>query len=249
MTLGVSAFYKFVRLPHFASLRQPLRELCARHGIRGTILLAPEGINGTLAGEREALAQTMSAIRRHSEFSDLESQETCAEQLPFARLKVRLKKEIVTLGFPGADPTQRAGIYVAPEDWNALISDPDVLVIDTRNSFEIMAGTFEHAIDPGTRSFGEFPAFADQHLANHKQRKIAMFCTGGIRCEKATSYLLGQGFDRVYHLKGGILKYLEAVPSDQSLWRGRCFVFDERVTLGQGLTPGNGPAVSEAAKS
>ena len=249
MTLGVSAFYKFVRLPHFASLRQPLRELCARHGIRGTILLAPEGINGTLAGEREALAQTMSAIRRHSEFFDLESQESCAEQLPFARLKVRLKKEIVTLGFPGADPTQRAGIYVAPEDWNALISDPDVLVIDTRNSIEIMAGTFEHAIDPGTRSFGEFPAFADQHLANHKQRKIAMFCTGGIRCEKATSYLLGQGFDRVYHLKGGILKYLEAVPSDQSLWRGRCFVFDERVTLGQGLTPGNGPAVSEAAKS
>ena len=249
MTLGVSAFYKFVRLPHFASLRQPLRELCARHGIRGTILLAPEGINGTLAGEREALAQTMSAIRRHSEFSDLESQESCAEQLPFARLKVRLKKEIVTLGFPGADPTQRAGIYVAPEDWNALISDPDVLVIDTRNSFEIMAGTFEHAIDPGTRSFGEFPAFADQHLANHKQRKIAMFCTGGIRCEKATSYLLGQGFDRVYHLKGGILKYLEVVPPDQSLWHGRCFVFDERVTLGQGLTPGNGPAVSEAAKS
>ena len=249
MTLGVSAFYKFVRLPHFASLRQPLRQLCASHGIRGTILLAPEGINGTLAGEREALTQTMRAIRCHSEFSDLESKESSAEQMPFARLKVRLKKEIVTLGFPGADPTQRAGIYVAPEDWNALISDPEVLVIDSRNSFEVMAGTFEHAIDPGTRSFGEFPAFAEHHLASHKQRKIAMFCTGGIRCEKATSYLLGQGFDRVYHLRGGILKYLEVVPPDQSLWHGRCFVFDERETLGHGLTIANDPAVSKAAKA
>ena len=247
MTLGVSAFYKFVRLPHFASLRQPLRDLCASHSICGTILLAPEGINGTLAGKREALAQTMSALRLHSEFADLESTESSAEKMPFARLKVRLKKEIVTLGVPDSDPTQRVGIYVAPEDWNVLISDAEVVVVDTRNNFEVLAGTFEGAINPGTRSFGEFPAYAGEHLARHKQRKIAMFCTGGIRCEKATAWLVAQGVPQVHHLRGGILRYLADVPEDRSLWRGACFVFDERVALGHGLTPATPPRPTEVA--
>ena len=232
MSLHVSAFYKFVSLPDFSSLRTPLRDLCASHGIRGTILLAPEGINGTIAGETAALAQVMAGIREYNPFADLESNQAPAGDMPFARLKVRLKKEIVTLGVAGIDPTLHVGTYVAPENWNALISDPDVLVIDTRNGFEVAAGTFHRAVDPGTGRFGEFPAYVQNYLASQKQRKIAMFCTGGIRCEKATSYLLSQGFEHVYHLKGGILKYLETVPADRSLWHGQCFVFDERVGIG-----------------
>jgi UPF0176 protein len=246
MTLLVSAFYKFVKLPQHQSLQEPLRGICASRGIRGTILLAPEGINGSIAGEADAIYGALTAIRNYAEFKDLESKESPAKEMPFGRLKIRLKKEIVTLGVPGVDPVETVGSYVAPENWNALISDPDVLVIDTRNRFEIGAGTFKGAVDPGTRSFGEFPSFVQRRLAGDKQRKIAMFCTGGIRCEKATSYLLGAGFEHVYHLKGGILKYLEAVPAEQSLWQGKCFVFDERVALGHGLTTDDTQTASAA---
>lgn len=235
MKIAVSAFYKFVWLPEFTALRPVLLDAAKARGIRGTILLAPEGINGTIAGEQEQLTSMMAFIRSTPDFADLESKESHAEELPFRRLKVRLKKEIVTMGVPGLDPAQVVGTYVAPKDWNALIADPDVLVIDTRNSFEFEAGTFRNAVDPKTKSFGEFPAYVQRELAGHKDRPIAMFCTGGIRCEKATSFLRQQGFEKVYHLKGGILKYLEVVPPTQSLWQGSCFVFDEREGLTHGL--------------
>jgi UPF0176 protein len=235
MRIAVSAFYKFTPLPGFTALRQPLLDTCRSNGIKGTILLAAEGINGTIAGEPGALARTMAFIRSMPEFADLESKESHAEDMPYQRMKVRLKKEIVTMGVPGVDPQRLVGSYVAPEDWNALISDPEVLVIDTRNGFEFAAGTFRGALDPGTRSFGEFPDYVARELAEHKTRKIAMFCTGGIRCEKATSYMRQQGFENVFHLKGGILKYLASVPPGQSLWQGSCFVFDEREGLGHGL--------------
>ena len=240
--IAVSAFYKFVSLPDFAALRAPLLDSAREHGIRGTILLAPEGINGTIAGEPENLAAMMGFIRATPHFADLGSKESHADDMPFKRMKVRLKKEIVTMGIPGIDPSASAGTDVAPEDWNRLISDPDVLVIDTRNSFEVQAGSFEGAIDPGTASFGEFPAYVERALSGQQQRKIAMFCTGGIRCEKATSFLRQKGFEEVYHLEGGILKYLETVPPEQSLWRGSCFVFDER----EGLT--HGLAIAKPAK-
>jgi UPF0176 protein len=233
--IAVSAFYKFVSLPDFASLRAPLLAEAKARGIRGTILLAPEGINGTIAGEPEKLSAMMAVIRAIPAFAYLESKESHADAMPFQRMKVRLKKEIVTMGIPGVDPARSVGTYVAPEDWNALISNPDVLVIDTRNSFEVQAGSFKGAIDPGTRSFGEFPAFVERALSGDPKRPIAMFCTGGIRCEKATSYLRERGFEKVYHLKGGILKYLETVPREESLWRGSCFVFDEREGLTHGL--------------
>ena len=231
----VAAFYKFVALPHFAELRKPLRELCNSHGIRGTILLAPEGINGTIAGPPEGMDHMLRNLRAIAEFSDLDSKHSFSAGMPFQRMKVRLKKEIVTLGVPGVDPTVLAGTYVTPHDWNALISDPQVLLIDTRNTFEVKAGSFSGAIDPGTKSFGEFPVFVREKLAGARQRKIALFCTGGIRCEKATSFLKQEGFAQVYHLKGGILKYLEKIPAAQSLWQGSCFVFDERKGLGHGL--------------
>ena len=236
MRIAVSAFYKFTPLPHVEALRASLLASCRADGIRGTILLAPEGINGTIAGEPDALARVMAFIRSLPDFADLESKESHAEDMPFQRMKVRLKKEIVTMGVPGIDPQRLVGSYVAPEDWNALISDPDVLVIDTRNGFEYEAGTFRGAVDPGTRSFGEFPAYVARELARDKTRRIAMFCTGGIRCEKATSYMRKQGFENVFHLKGGILKYLETIPPEQSLWQGSCFVFDEREGLGHGLS-------------
>jgi len=233
--IAVSAFYKFVSLPHFEELRPRLLEAAKSRGIRGTILLAPEGINGTIAGEPVEIAAMMSLLRRIEAFADLDSKDSHADAMPFQRMKVRLKKEIVTMGVPGLDPAHSAGTYVAPEDWNALISEPEMLVIDTRNSFEYAAGTFANAVDPKTVSFGEFPTYVQRELANRKGRPIAMFCTGGIRCEKATSYLREQGFQKVYHLKGGILKYLEVIPPGQSLWRGSCFVFDERRGLGHGL--------------
>ncbi len=233
--IAVSAFYKFVELPQLAQLRASLLAAAAEHGIRGTILLAPEGINGTIAGEPASLAAMMAVIRGIPAFADLESKQSHAGTMPFQRMKVRLKKEIVTMGVPGLDPAGSVGTYVAPEDWNALISEPGMLVIDTRNSFEFAAGTFLNAVDPGTKSFGEFPAYVERELARDPARPIAMFCTGGIRCEKATSYLRQQGFERVYHLKGGILKYLEEIPPQHSLWQGSCFVFDEREGLGHGL--------------
>ena len=235
MNIAVSAFYKFISLPHFTALRAVLLDAARQRSIRGTILLAPEGINGTIAGAPDDLAAMMGLIRSMPDFADLDSKQSHAQDMPFKRMKVRLKKEIVTMGVAGLDPTRVVGTYVAAEDWNALISDPEVLVIDTRNSFEFAAGTFRNAVDPGTRSFGEFPAYVARELPEHRHRKIAMFCTGGIRCEKATSYLRDQGFENVFHLKGGILKYLEVMPPNQSLWQGSCFVFDEREGLGHGL--------------
>ena len=232
---AVSAFYKFVSLPDAASWQSILLEEARRLDIRGTILLAPEGINGTIAGKPESLAAMMTFIRGLAPFTDLESKESHAVDMPFKRIKVRLKKEIVSMGVPGVDPNHLVGTYVAPEEWNALISNPDVLVIDTRNSFEFQAGSFVGAVDPETTSFGQFPHYVARELSGEKQRKIAMFCTGGIRCEKATSYMRQLGYMNVYHLKGGILKYLETIPPEQSLWQGKCFVFDERETLVHGL--------------
>ncbi len=235
LTVTVSAFYKFVSLPEFERLRPLLLERLSALDVRGSVLLASEGINGTIAGASDKLAEAMEFIRGLPPFAALESKESAAHRMPFGKLKVRLKKEIVTMGVPGIDPNRNAGLYVDPQDWNALISDPEVLVIDTRNHFEVEFGTFAGAIDPHTRHFKEFPGYVRSELAHQKDRRIAMFCTGGIRCEKATAYLMKSGFSHVHHLKGGILRYLETVPREQSLWRGECFVFDERVALGQGL--------------
>jgi UPF0176 protein len=239
MPLKVAAFYQFAALPDFRELREPLREICARLHLKGSVLLAPEGINGTLAGEPAAINALVEELQAGALFGgrldNLELKFSHAAAMPFARLKIRLKKEIVTLGDATVDPTRQVGTYVEPADWNTLISAPDTLVIDTRNAFEVAMGTFEGAVDPGIRSFGQFKDFAERHLDPAKHQKIAMFCTGGIRCEKASAYLLAHGFSEVYHLKGGILRYLEGVPKEQSRWRGECFVFDERVALGHGL--------------
>ena len=239
MPYQVAAFYQFAALPDFRELREPLRAACAGLGLKGSVLLAHEGINGTLAGSAGAIAAMVEELRRGDLFGgrldNLELKFSTASAMPFQRLKIRLKKEIVTLGDIGTDPTRQVGIYVDPADWNALIAAPDTLVIDTRNAFEIAMGTFSGAVDPGIRSFGQFKEFAARHLDPVKHRKIAMFCTGGIRCEKASAYLLSRGFAEVYHLKGGILRYLEGVPETESRWRGECFVFDDRVALGHGL--------------
>ena len=239
MPLKVATFYQFAALPDFRELREPLRAICAGLGLKGSVLLAHEGINGTIAGETGAIDALMAELQAGALFGgrldNLELKFSHAAAMPFARLKVRLKKEIVTLGDAAVDPTQRVGTHVEPADWNALISAPDTLVIDTRNAFEVAMGTFEGAVDPGIKRFGQFKDFAAQHLDPSKHQKIAMFCTGGIRCEKASAYLLAHGFSEVYHLKGGILRYLEGVPKEQSRWRGECFVFDERVALGHGL--------------
>jgi UPF0176 protein len=239
MTYRVAAFYQFAPLPDFRELREPLRALCAGLELKGSVLLAHEGINGTLAGEAGAIAELAGELRDGALFEgrldNLELKFSQAQAMPFQRLKIRLKKEIVTLGAPEADPTRQVGIYVDPIDWNELIAAPDTLLIDTRNAFEVALGTFTGAVDPGIGSFGQFKEFAARHLDAAKHRRIAMFCTGGIRCEKASSYLLSRGFTEVYHLKGGILNYLEGVPEADSRWHGECFVFDERVALGQGL--------------
>jgi UPF0176 protein len=239
MPIKVAAFYQFAALPDFRELREPLRAICAELKLRGSVLLAHEGINGTLAGSPEAIATLVEELRQGSLFGGrldhLELKFSAASAMPFQRLKIRLKKEIVTLGDAAADPTRQVGIYVEPADWNALITTPDTLVIDTRNAFEVAMGTFTGALDPGIESFGQFKDYAAHHLDPAKHRKIAMFCTGGIRCEKASAYLLSRGFTEVYHLKGGILKYLEGVPEAESRWRGECFVFDDRIALGHGL--------------
>jgi len=239
MPCQVAAFYQFAALPDSRELREPLRVVCAGLDLKGSVLLAHEGINGTLAGSPEAIAALVEELRCGELFGgqldNLELKFSAASAMPFQRLKVRLKKEIITLGDISADPTRQVGIYVDPADWNALIAAPDTLVIDTRNAFEVALGTFSDAVDPGIKSFGQFKDFAARQLDPVKHRKIAMFCTGGIRCEKASAYLLSRGFAEVYHLKGGILKYLEAVPEAESRWRGGCFVFDERVALGHGL--------------
>ena len=239
MPFKVAAFYQFARLSDFRELREPLRAICARLGLKGSVLLAHEGINGTIAGDAAAIDALVAEMRHGPLFGGrldhLELKFSHSTTMPFRRLKVRLKKEIVTLGDPQVDPTRQVGTYVDATEWNALISAPGTLVIDTRNAFEVAMGTFEGAVDPGIRSFGQFKEFAAQHLDPAKHQKIAMFCTGGIRCEKASAYLLSHGFAEVYHLKGGILRYLEGVPEHQSRWRGECFVFDERVALGHGL--------------
>jgi UPF0176 protein len=240
MSYKVAAFYQFVPLPDFQALREPLRNMCVALDIKGIILLAEEGINGTVAGREVAIDALMNQLRNGALFNgrldNLELKFSGAAEMPFNRMKVRLKKEIVTIGDPETDPNAKVGIYVDAADWNDLVKQPDILLIDTRNQFEVEMGTFEGALDPNITRFGEFPDFASRALDPAKHKKIAMFCTGGIRCEKASSYLLSQGFEEVYHLKGGILKYLEDIPQEQSLWRGECFVFDQRVALGHGLS-------------
>ena len=233
-----AAFYKFVSLPDFAALKAPLLAVCEQHGVKGTILLAAEGINGTIAGEAESVRAVLAFLRNDPRLADLEHKESGAMRKPFYRMKVRLKREIVTMGVPGVDPTKMAGTYVKPEDWNALIADPDVILIDTRNDYEVALGSFAGAINPKTRSFSELPGWVREQNALRSKPKVAMFCTGGIRCEKSTAFLRSEGFEEVYHLQGGILKYLEVIPEHESRYEGECFVFDERVAVGHGLKPG-----------
>ncbi len=234
----VAALYKFTPFADPAALRGPLLATCDGQGVRGTLLLAREGINGTIAGTRAGIDAVLAHIRGLPGCGDLDWKESGAAEMPFGRMKVRLKREIVTMGEAEVDPLAGTGHYVGPEEWNALISAPDVVVIDTRNAYEVAIGTFAGALDPGTRSFREFPAWWRENAARFGNKRIAMFCTGGIRCEKSTNFLLGEGVEEVFHLKGGILKYLEKVEEEQSLWRGECFVFDQRVSVGQGLREG-----------
>ncbi|MDJ0823368.1 MAG: rhodanese-related sulfurtransferase, partial [Paracoccaceae bacterium] len=234
----VCALYHFTRFDDPAALRQPLLDLCSAQAITGTLLLAGEGINGTVAGPRAGIDLLITHLRTLPGCADLEYKLSTATDRPFARLKVRLKREIVTMGQPDVDPRAGTGHYVAPADWNALIHSPDVAVIDTRNDYEVAIGTFDGAVNPHTASFRDFPAWWQANKHRFHNKRIAMFCTGGIRCEKSTNYLIGQGVENVYHLKGGILKYLEEVPQDQSTWQGDCFVFDGRVSVGHGLVEG-----------
>lgn len=235
----VAALYKFARLDGIEALRATLAALCLERGIKGTLLLAHEGINGTVAGSEEAISALIDHLQAIEGLAGLEVKYSAAADMPFHRMKVRLKREIVTMGVDDLDPATSAGTYVAPADWNSLISDADTLVIDTRNAYEVSIGTFKGAVDPKTASFREFPAWVEQHRDELEGRKVAMFCTGGIRCEKATAYVKSLGFGQVFHLKGGILKYLEEVPAEESLWQGECFVFDERVSVSHGLAEGD----------
>lgn len=234
----VAALYKFVTLEDFKKLRKPLLAHCQQQQIKGTLLLAKEGINGTIAGSRAAIDSVLDYLKADARLSNLTHKESFCDENPFLRMKVKLKKEIVTLGVAGISPTKCVGKYVEPKDWNDIISDPEVILIDTRNDYEYEIGTFEGAIDPQTTTFRQFPAYVKQNLDPTKHKKVAMFCTGGIRCEKSTSLLLEQGFENVYHLKGGILQYLEDVPQEKSMWRGECFVFDERVAVKHDLSVG-----------
>ena len=239
--IRVAALYHFTRFADPEALRAPLLTLCEEQGVCGTLLLAKEGINGTIAGSPEGIDAVLAHIRALPDCADLDVKFSSAPVMPFKRTKVRIKQEIVTMGEPDIDPRESVGRYVAPQDWNALISDPETIVIDTRNDYEVAIGSFDGAIDPHTASFREFPAWFRDHrdeLLSGK-KKVAMFCTGGIRCEKSTSFLRSEGVDEVYHLKGGILKYLETVPETESLWHGECFVFDERVAVGHGLAQGS----------
>ena len=234
----VAALYHFVSVPRFESLREPLQALCEDNGVKGTLLLAHEGINGTIAGPDAGIKTVLAYLCAQPEFAALEHKESNASKMPFLRMKVKLKKEIVTMGVENIDPNKVVGTYVAPQDWNALISDPDTIVIDTRNDYETAIGIFRGAVDPNTKTFREFPDWVRNNTGLHNKPKIAMYCTGGIRCEKATAFMKEQGFEEVYHLKGGILKYLEEVPQEESLWDGACFVFDERVSVEHGLKEG-----------
>lgn len=245
MAIVVAAFYKFVALPDFRDLQKPMRDYFMQHNIRGSILLADEGINGTVAGEREAIDAVLAYLRADARFADLEHKESYCEAQPFGKMKVRLKREIVTLGVTGIDPTSKVGTYIAPQAWNDLIKQPDVVLVDTRNDYEVKIGTFQGALNPDIEAFGDFPQYVQANLNPATHKKVAMFCTGGIRCEKATAYLLQQGFEEVYHLRGGILKYLQDVPEDTSLWQGECFVFDERITVDHHLRPGKAEFCSQ----
>ncbi len=235
----VSALYHFVTLDDYQSLRQPLYDFMVEHEIRGTLLLAQEGINGTVAGSKEAIDKLHNWLRSDSRLKDLRTKESYDNTMPFYRTRVKLKKEIVTMGVQGIDPNQVVGTYVKPEDWNALISDPDMVLVDTRNDYEVAIGTFKNALNPKTETFREFPDYVKNNLNPGKHKKVAMFCTGGIRCEKSTAYLKEQGFEEVYHLQGGILKYLETVSEKESLWDGECFVFDNRVSVNHQLEKGS----------
>ncbi|WP_281648135.1 rhodanese-related sulfurtransferase [Parendozoicomonas sp. Alg238-R29] len=235
----VCALYKFVTLDNFQEFREPLLTTMTELGIRGTLLLAQEGINGTVAGSRESIDRLLSWLEQQDErLKPIEFKESFVENMPFKRTKVKLKKEIVTMGVEGIDPRKTVGTYVEPKDWNALISDPDVVLVDTRNDYEVQVGTFKGAVNPNTETFREFPAYVAENMDKNTQKKVAMFCTGGIRCEKSTAFMKEQGFEEVYHLKGGILKYLEEVPQKDTLWDGECFVFDDRVTVNHQLEKG-----------
>ena len=239
----VAAFYKFIHLSDLVSLQRDLKKICEAADILGTILVAHEGINGTVCASHEGMAALMAYFADSDYFSDIQPKYSFAEEPAFYRMRVRLKQEIVTMGQPDIDPENSVGTYVPPQDWNALIGAPDTLVIDTRNRYEVAVGTFENAVDPQTASFRDFPAWIENYMADlpetERPKNIAMFCTGGIRCEKATSYLRARGYENVFHLEGGILKYLETVAAEDSAWRGECFVFDQRVSVKQGLAPGS----------
>lgn len=239
MNYLVAALYRFVRVESPEAWRDPILEICKQEQIKGTLLLAREGINGTIAGPEVGIRKVLNYLRSFPGFAELEHKESWAEAEPFLRMKVKLKKEIVTMGVPEIDPSQHAGIYVRPQDWNALISDPDVLLVDTRNEYEVRVGSFAGAVNPHIDKFTEFPEWIQNEENRQGKKKIAMFCTGGIRCEKSTAYLRQQGCAEVYHLQGGILKYLEEVQPEESKWQGECFVFDERVSVGHGLVPGD----------
>jgi len=237
--ITVCALYKFVRLENFQDLKSPLLNVMEENNVKGTLLLALEGINGTIAGEENAVNKVLEFLKTDPRLAQLSSKVSFHQVNPFQRTKVKLKKEIVTMGVEGIDPNQVVGTYVKPKDWNALISDPEVLLVDTRNDYEVEIGTFKNALNPNTESFREFPEYVTQNLDKTKHKKVAMFCTGGIRCEKSTAYLKEQGFENVYHLEGGILKYLEEVPNEETLWQGECFVFDSRVAVNHNLEKGH----------
>lgn len=239
MSIVVAALYKFVALPDYEAFREPLLEQCRVNHLKGTLLLAEEGINGTIAGSRAELDTVLDWLRRDPRFARLEHKESLHDEQPFLRMKVKLKREIVTMGVPQIDPQRVVGTYVAPDDWDSLVEDPGVTLIDTRNDYECAIGSFRGAVDPGITTFRDFPAWVEENLDPKKNSKVAMFCTGGIRCEKASSYLLEQGFEEVFHLKGGILKYLEDIPAESSSWEGECFVFDERVAVNHALERGS----------
>lgn len=230
-TIVIASFYQFVSLEHYETLREPILNAMQEHGIKGTILLASEGINGSFAGERAAMDSFYAYLRSHEPFKDLRFKETFDAENPFEKTKVKLRKEIVTMGVCDVNPLEQVGVYLSPEEWHQLIQDPDVVLIDTRNDYEYELGTFKNAINPDIENFREFPEYVRTHLADKKDKKVAMFCTGGIRCEKTTTFMLNEGFKEVYHLQDGILNYLEQIPEEESLWEGSCFVFDNRVAV------------------
>ncbi|MEE2819632.1 MAG: rhodanese-related sulfurtransferase [Planctomycetota bacterium] len=236
--LLVVTFYLFALLEDYEAMQKPIELYCNERGVRGIILLAREGINSTIAGSKEGVLEVLDFLKEDERLAKLSWKESMATEQPFRKLRVRLKNEIVKMGVDGIDPNKIVGTYVKPKDWNELISDPEVVVIDTRNDYEVKIGTFKNAIDPDIESFGELPSWIESNIDQEKQPKVAMFCTGGIRCEKSTAYLKEKGFNEVFHLEGGILKYLEEVPEDESLWDGECFVFDERVSVGHRLEIG-----------